>query len=85
MNAIGKPLEEFKKEVAAHFITEEFEYKHELLARLLIRNYWTTNYNIIIENALKHVRKKFDIKMIMLILLMYMAVAILLYINYMEI
>ncbi len=62
MNTTGKSLEEFKKEVAVHFITEKFEYKHELLARLPIRNYWTTNYDTIIENALKYVRKTFDIK-----------------------
>lgn len=41
----------FKQEVSQAFHTDKFQYKHELLAKMPIRNYWTTNYDPIIENA----------------------------------
>ena len=52
----------FKQKVSRAFHTDKFQYKHELLAKMPIRNYWTTNYDPIIENALKSAKKKFEKK-----------------------
>ncbi len=51
-----------KQKVSQAFHTDKFQHKHELLAKMPIRNYWTTNYDPIIENALKFVKKKFEKK-----------------------
>lgn len=52
---VKKILEEFAHEAE---ITEN----HEILARLPISTYWTTNYDTLIENSLKNSNKIVDIK-----------------------
>lgn len=48
-------LDEFSKE-------SEITENHKILARLPIKNYWTTNYDSLIENALKEEGKVADVK-----------------------
>lgn len=44
---------DFKKEIAAKFLNLKYDIRHELLAKLPIRNYWTTNFDTLIEDSLK--------------------------------
>ena len=51
----------FKQEICNLFKSEQTTNVHALLAKLPIRNYWTTNYDSIIENALYRENKHFDL------------------------
>ena len=52
---------EFKKSIGEQFSSSETTEFHHRIARLPIRNYWTTNYDPLIENALKAERKHYDL------------------------
>lgn len=52
---------DFKKEIAAKFLNLKYDIRHELLAKLPIRNYWTTNFDTLIEDALKNTCEQRDI------------------------
>lgn len=52
---------DFKKEIAEKFTGLEFDSRHEILAKLPIRNYWTTNFDTLIEDALKNSHEKRDV------------------------
>lgn len=52
---------EFKKEIAKKFTDLKFDVRHEILAKLPVRNYWTTNFDTLIEDALKYTREKRDV------------------------
>lgn len=51
----------FQKEICAIFRSSETTDVHSILAELPIRNYWTTNYDELLENALNHKSKHFDL------------------------
>ncbi len=51
----------FKREIAAKFLDLKYDIRHELLAKLPIRNYWTTNFDTLIEDALKNTREQRDV------------------------
>lgn len=52
---------DFKKEIAKKFTDLEFDSRHEILAKLPIRNYWTTNFDTLIEDALTYSHEKRDV------------------------
>ena len=52
---------DFKKEIAEKFTRLKFDTRHEILAKLPIRNYWTTNFDTLIEDALKNTREQRDV------------------------
>lgn len=43
---------ELKKEIAKKFSNLKYDYRHILLSKLPIRNYWMTNFDALIEDAL---------------------------------
>lgn len=51
----------FKEEICDLFKSKQTTNVHSVLAKLPIRNYWTTNYDPILENALNIERKHFDL------------------------
>lgn len=51
----------FKKEIAEKFTGLKFDSRHQTLAKLPIRNYWTTNFDTLIEDALKDIHEKRDV------------------------
>lgn len=51
----------FKREIANKFVNLIFDERHMVLAKLPIRNYWTTNFDTLIEDALKGVREQRDV------------------------
>ena len=52
---------DFKKEIAKKFTGLEFDSRHEILAKLPIRNYWTTNFDTLIEDALTNSHEQRDV------------------------
>lgn len=52
---------EFKSEICDKFKSDDVPEFHQLIARLPIKNYWTTNYDTLIENALNAARKHKDV------------------------
>ena len=50
----------FKKSIGEKFKSDVVTEFHKVIARLPIRNYWTTNYDTLIENALNELQKHFD-------------------------
>lgn len=54
----GQSEEDFKKEICSKFISSDVTSFYNLIARLPIKNYWTTNYDTLIENALEKNRKR---------------------------
>lgn len=57
----GIDVIDFKSEIAKKFLNLKYDIRHELLAKLPIRNYWTTNFDTLIEDALKNVCEQRDI------------------------
>ncbi len=51
----------FKREIAQKFVNIKYDKNHMVLAKLPIRNYWTTNFDTLIEDALKEVREQRDV------------------------
>lgn len=51
----------FKKEISDNFRSNKTTNVHNILAGLPIRNYWTTNYDELLENALTNKNKHFDL------------------------
>lgn len=51
----------FKEEICDLFKSKQTTNVHSVLAKLPIRNYWTTNYDPLLENALNIERKHFDL------------------------
>lgn len=51
----------FRNEICAVFESLETTDVHSILAELPIRNYWTTNYDKLLENALSNKNKHFDL------------------------
>ena len=51
---------DLKESISKKFISDEITKKHKLIARLPIQNYWTTNYDHLIENALNAEKKHYD-------------------------
>lgn len=54
-------VRDFKKEIALKFLGLKYDLRHELLAKLPIRNYWTTNFDTLIEDALKTTCEQRDV------------------------
>ena len=54
-------VSDFKKEIALKFLGLKYDLRHELLAKLPIRNYWTTNFDTLIEDALKTTCEQRDV------------------------
>lgn len=52
---------DFKREIALKFLGLKYDLNHELLAKLPIRNYWTTNFDTLIEDALKTTYEQRDV------------------------
>lgn len=52
--------ETLKKSISKIFISDIVSEKHRLIAHLPIQNYWTTNYDHLIENALNAEKKNYD-------------------------
>ena len=58
-----KSRAKLSKKIIEEFIDEnELTENHRILARLPISTYWTTNYDTLIESALKQANKKADVK-----------------------
>lgn len=57
----GHDVSEFKKDICNKFKSTEIPEFHKLIARLPIKNYWTTNYDTFIENALDAAKKHKDV------------------------
>src|SRR6266567_2769242 len=58
-----KSRSKLNKRIIEEFVDEnEITENHSILARLPISTYWTTNYDRLIENALKKANKKADVK-----------------------
>lgn len=58
----GHDEKTFKKNIAQNFISLSNPTNvHKILARLPIRNYWTTNYDCLMETALQQESKKYDV------------------------
>ena len=55
----GNDGHEFKVSIAKQFVSMQTPDFHRTIARLPIQNYWTTNYDSLIENALNVNRKHF--------------------------
>lgn len=51
----------FKQEICNLFKSAQTTSVHTTLAKLPVRNYWTTNYDPLLENALNFERKHFDL------------------------
>ncbi|MDE7084741.1 MAG: SIR2 family protein [Clostridia bacterium] len=51
----------FKGEIAKKFIGLKYDIRHEILAKLPVRNYWTTNFDTLIEDALKNTHEQRDV------------------------
>lgn len=59
----AKSRAKLNKKIITEFVDEnELTENHRILARLPISTYWTTNYDTLIENALKEVNKRADVK-----------------------
>ncbi|MCM1295567.1 MAG: SIR2 family protein, partial [Muribaculaceae bacterium] len=56
----GNDILEFKRRIGEKFNSDEVCELHKVIARLPIQNYWTTNYDSLIENALAKSNKHFD-------------------------
>lgn len=52
---------DFKREIALKFLGLKYGLNHELLAKLPIRNYWTTNFDTLMEDALKTTHEQRDV------------------------
>ncbi len=52
---------ELKKEIAQKFSNLKYDYRHIILSKLPIRNYWTTNFDVLIEDALTDIHESRDI------------------------
>ena len=52
---------DFKKEIAKKFLNLKYDDRHIILSKLPIRNYWTTNFDTLIENALTAICEARDI------------------------
>ena len=57
----GHDVNGFKKDICDKFKSHETPAFHTLIARLPIKNYWTTNYDTLIENALDAEKKHKDV------------------------
>jgi hypothetical protein len=58
-----KSRAKLNKKIITEFVEEnELTETHRILARLPISTYWTTNYDKLIENALKEANKRADVK-----------------------
>lgn len=57
----GHDENSFKEEICGLFHSAETTEVHKVLARLPIRNYWTTNYDELLENALNNEGKHSDV------------------------
>jgi hypothetical protein len=58
-----KSRAKLSKKIIEEFIDEnELTENHRILARLPISTYWTTNYDTLIESALKEANKRADVK-----------------------
>lgn len=58
-----KSRAKLNKKIIEEFVEEnELTENHRILARLPISTYWTTNYDRLIENALKEANKRADVK-----------------------
>lgn len=57
----GNSENEFKRDICGKFKSDVVTEFHQLIARLPIKNYWTTNYDTLIENALNAARKHKDV------------------------
>lgn len=57
----GHDVNGFKKDICDKFKSHETPEFHTLIARLPIKNYWTTNYDTLIENALDAEKKHKDV------------------------
>jgi hypothetical protein len=58
-----KSRAKLNKKIITEFVEEnELTESHRILARLPISTYWTTNYDTLIENALKEANKRADVK-----------------------
>ena len=57
----GINIIDFKREIATKFLNLKYDQRHELLAKLPIRNYWTTNFDTLIEDALTNICEQRDI------------------------
>lgn len=57
----GNSLIEFKKEIGLSFISEKTTLVHLICAKLPIKNFWTTNYDCAIENALSQNNREYDL------------------------
>ncbi|HBB86831.1 MAG TPA: hypothetical protein DC047_04380 [Blastocatellia bacterium] len=58
-----KSRAKLNKRILEEFVEEnELTENHRILARLPISTYWTTNYDNLIENALKEANKRADVK-----------------------
>src|SRR5215207_43853 len=58
-----KSRAKLNKKIIEEFVEEnELTENHRILARLPISTYWTTNYDTLIEKALKEANKRADVK-----------------------
>lgn len=51
----------FKEEIAKKFTGLKYDIRHVILSKLPIRNYWTTNFDTLIEDALKDAKEQRDV------------------------
>lgn len=51
----------FKEEIAKKFTGLKYDIRHVILSKLPIRNYWTTNFDALIEDALKDAKEQRDV------------------------
>lgn len=54
-------LTQFKNEIGLSFVSEQTTSVHLICAQLPIKNYWTTNFDCAIENALSQINREFDL------------------------
>jgi len=63
VNEKGGNKSKLNRKILEEFIDEnEITENHKILARLPISTYWTTNYDVLIENSLKEANKIIDVK-----------------------
>lgn len=63
VNEKGGNKSKLNRKILEEFIDEnEITENHRILARLPISTYWTTNYDVLIENSLKEANKIIDVK-----------------------
>lgn len=63
VNEKGGNKSKLNRKILEEFINEnEITENHRILARLPISTYWTTNYDVLIENSLKEANKIIDVK-----------------------